>query len=50
MRSIATLFALVFSRKPKVVPYQPQHLPLLPQQREIQRALSLGMLRSAGVR
>lgn len=49
MRSIATLFALVFSRKPRVVPYQPQYLPLLPQQREVQRAISRGILRSVGV-
>lgn len=50
LKPIVTLLALAFSRRPKVIPYVPQYRPLLPKQREIQRAWSLGALRSAGIR
>lgn len=49
MRSIATLFALAFSRRPKVIPHEPMYRPLLPKQREIQRTQAKSTLRSLGI-
>jgi len=42
---IANLFAFVLHRKPKPVSHTPEFLPLLPKQKEIQRAMSYARLK-----
>ena len=42
---IANIIALALHRKPKPVSYTPEFLPLLPKQKEIQRAMSYDRLK-----
>lgn len=48
-RMVSTMVALALSRRPQVIPHEPTYRPLLPVQREIQRAWAKETLRSVGI-